>query len=60
MEETASSQHLGDETVDHLLSVSEGTESLSEGVSLLLESSEWGVHLEWPEEVVDLREQGVV
>lgn len=55
---SSSSHHLSDELVDHLLSVSVGTISLSEGVSLDLESTEWGGELEWPEEVVDLLELG--
>ena len=52
----SSSHHLSDELVDHLLSVSVGTISLSERVSLDLESTEWRRELEWPEEVVGFLE----
>lgn len=52
----ANSVHSADELVDELLSVSESTEALSEGVSLDLESTEWGGELEWPQEVVGLLE----
>lgn len=51
-----SSEHLLDQLVDELLSVSEGSVSLVEGVSLLLESTEWGAELEWPQEVVSFLE----
>jgi len=50
------SGHLGDELVDELLSVTVGTVSLTERVSLDLESTEWGGELEWPEEVVGFLE----
>ena len=50
------SHHLLDECINEFFSVSEGTVSLSEGVSLDLESTEWGRELEWPEEVVGLLE----
>ncbi len=50
------SQHLIDKLVDELLSVSVGTESLSERVSLLLEATQWRVHLDWPQEVSHLSE----
>lgn len=44
--------------VDHIFSVTVGTVSLTEGVSLLLESTGWGVELDWPEEVGGLLEVG--
>lgn len=50
------SDHLADEAVDKLLSVSVGTEALSEGVSLYLESAERRAELEWPEEVIGFLE----
>jgi len=50
-----SSDHSLDKSVDESLSVSEGT-SVGEWVSLLLESSQWGAELEWPQEVVGLLE----
>ena len=50
------SHHSGDESVDELLSVSVSTISLSEGVSLELEATEWGGELEWPQEVVGFLE----
>ena len=53
---SSSSHHLSDELVDHLLSISVGTISLSEGVSLDLESTKWGRELEWSQEVVGLLE----
>ena len=52
----ANSVHSADELVNELLSVSESTESFSEGVSLDLEATEWGGELEWPQEVVGLLE----
>lgn len=50
------SQHLLDKGVDQLLSVSEGSISLEETVSLLLEPTVGGGELEGPEEVVGLLE----
>jgi len=50
------SHHLLDKLVDQFFSVSESTESLSEGVSLDFETTEWGGELEWPEEVVGFLE----
>jgi len=50
------SGHLSNELVDELLSVTVGTVSLTERVSLDLESTEWGGELEWPEEVVGFLE----
>lgn len=50
------SNHVLNEVVNELFSVSVGTETLGEGVSLLLESTVWGVELEWPEEVVGFLE----
>ena len=44
--------------VNKLLSVAESTEALGKRVSFLLESTEWGRQLEWPEEVVGLLELG--
>ena len=52
------SHHLLDELVNELLSSSEGTETLSEGVSLDLESTKWGGEFEWPQEVVGFLEVG--
>lgn len=52
------SDHFLDDLVDELLSVSEGTVSLSEGVSLDLEATKWGRELEGPQEVVGLLELG--
>ena len=52
------SHHSGDKGVDELLSVSVSTISLGEGVSLELESTEWGGELEWPQEVVGFLEVG--
>ena len=52
------SHHSGDKGVDELLSVSVSTISLGEGVSLELESTEWGGELEWPQEVVGSLEVG--
>jgi hypothetical protein len=46
------SQHSVNQFVDELLSVTVGSETLGERVSLLLISSEWGVELDWPQEVV--------
>ena len=53
-----SSNHLGNDSVDQFLSVSPGTVSFSEGVSLNLESTKWGRELEWPGEVVCFLELG--
>lgn len=53
------SQHSLDKLVDQFFTVAPDT-TLLEWVTLLLESLEWGVELEWPEEVVGLLEVGVV
>ena len=53
---THCSDHLLDHLVDKFLSVSEGSESLCELMSLDLPSSKWGGKLEWPDEVVDFLE----
>jgi len=50
------SDHFLHESVDKFFSVTVSSESLCEGVSFDLESTERGVELEWPEEVVDLLE----
>lgn len=50
------SDHLLDKAVDEFLSVTEGTITLSKGVSLDLESTEWRAELEWPKEVVSFLE----
>ena len=52
-----SSHHAADELVDLLLAVAPDT-ALLVRVSLLLEATEWGGELEWPEEVVGLLEVG--
>lgn len=50
------SHHLLDECINEFFSVSEGTVSLSECVSLDLKSTEWRRELEWPEEVIGFLE----
>lgn len=50
------SHHLFDECINEFFSVSEGTISLSECVSLDLESTKWRREFEWPEEVVGFLE----
>ena len=50
------SDHFLHESVDKFFSVTVSSESLCEGVSLDLESTERGTELEWPEEVVDFLE----
>jgi hypothetical protein len=45
-----------DELVNELFSASESAITLSERVSLDLESTKWGRELEWPKEVVGLLE----
>ena len=50
------SHHFLDECINELLSVSKGAVSLSESVSLDLESSERGRKLEWPQEIVSFLE----
>ena len=54
----ACSHHLADEGVNVLLSVANGTEALTELMSLLLEATNRVRELEGPEEVVSLLEVG--